>query len=392
MAIDTQNKPLVNVEQFEERAFPCLKVSQPIGDFYVASLNSELLCKITHFDVRRIMNSEREFESYLGIQRPVEPKRVKDLKNYVQTEDACFPTAIILSIPADCARFDEKTNTMLISNKIDVAEDESPIYFGNIAKVIDGQHRIEGLKDYKGPPFELNVSIFIEIDVSVEAQIFSTVNLEQTKVNKSIVYDLFALATHRSPQKTCHNIAVAMDKHSDSPFYQRIKRLGVSTEGRYNETITQATFAEALLKYISDDPKRDRNLYLKNSKPQILSRDKVEKIIFGNMFIDEKDLDITDVLWNYFAAVRDRWPQAWNYRGDGLMLNRTNGFKALMRFLPKAYLRITKPGGVPSKEDFLSVFNKINIADEQFNIENFKPGTSGESRLFRSLVNSGIAD
>lgn len=386
------DKPLVNLEEYQEIHFPCLKVTQPIGDFYIASIDSKLLCEITYFDVRRIMKEERDFEGYLGIQRPVEKKRVSDLQTYVTTEDACFPTAIILSIPGDCARYNPDNSSMTVSNKVDVSDDENPIYLRDVAKVIDGQHRIEGLRNYSGKPFSLNVSIFVDIDTATQAQIFATVNLEQTKVNKSLVYDLFALATHRSPQKTCHNIAVAMDKHVGSPFFERIKRLGVTTSNRYNETITQATFVESLLKYISEDPKRDRNLYLKNQKPKLLERDQLQKYIFANMFIEEKDLEITDVLWNYFSAVSERWPKAWNYQGTGLMLNKTNGFKALMRYLPKPYLRLTKPGGIPSKSEFLGVLQSINISDDDFTIDTFKPGTSGESRLVRSLISSEIVD
>lgn len=386
------NSPLANIEAYREIRFPCLKVSQPIGDFYIASIDSNLLCEITYFDVRRIMKEERDFEGYLGIQRPVEKKRVKDLQTYVQAEDACFPTAIILSIPGDCARYDEQSNSMVLSNKIDVADGESPIYLKDIAKVIDGQHRIEGLRDYKGESFQLNVSIFVDIDTATQAQIFATVNLEQTKVNKSLVYDLFALATHRSPQKTCHNIAVALDKHKESPFFERIKRLGVTTADRYNETITQATFVEALLRYVSKDPKYDRNLYLKNLRPELLDRDQLQQYIFANMFIEERDLEITDVLWNYFSAVSERWEKAWNYHGNGLMLNKTNGFRALMRYLPRIYLRLGKPGSVPSKQEFLSVLNNINISSDDFNIDNFKPGTSGESRLYRCLINNMIVE
>ncbi len=51
-----------------------------------------------------------------------------------------------------------------------------------------------------------------------QANIFSTVNLSQTKVNRSLAYDLFALAASRSPQKTCHDIAVALDRGKNSPL------------------------------------------------------------------------------------------------------------------------------------------------------------------------------
>ena len=390
--METSKQPLLDIEEYREESFPCLRVKQPIGDFFIASIDSKLLCEITYFDVRRIMNEERDFESHLGIQRPVEKKRVKDLQRYVTNEDACFPTAIILSISGECAKFDESTSKMIVSNKTNVPEGESPIYLRQVAKVIDGQHRIEGLREYQGKPFQLNVSIFVDIDVATEAQIFGTVNLEQTKVNKSLVYDLFALATHRSPQKTCHNIAVALDKNNESPFFERIKRLGVTTANRYNETITQATFVEALLKYVSTDPKRDRNLYLKNQRPALLDRDQLQQYIFANMFVDEKDLEITDVLWNYFSAVRSRWPKAWDYQGTGLMLNKTNGFKALMRYLPKVYLRLCSPGGVPSNEEFLRALEKISITDDEFTTDTFKPGTGGESRLYRSLINTSIVE
>lgn len=382
--------PLADMEEPQEFSFPCLKVTQPIGDFYVASIDSALLCEITYFDVRRIIREEREFESYLGIQRPVEKKRLVDLKKYVHNEDACFPTSVIIAIPGDCAKYDEDKNLMTVSNKVVVEGGEERIYKRAIAKVLDGQHRIEGLREYKKSRFLVNVSIFVDIDVATQAQIFSTVNLEQTKVNKSLVYDLFALATHRSPQKTSHNIAVALDKSEGSPFFQRIKRLGVTTKNRYNETITQATFVEALLPYISVDAKEDRNLYLKNQKPSILGADALKTVIFGNMFIDEKDLEITDVIWNYFSAVAERWPTAWGATGTGLVLNKTNGFRALMRFLRPTYLKLTAPGGVPAKEEFKKILQRIEIKDQEFSLENFKPGSGGESALVRAFANGKI--
>ena len=68
--------------------------------------------------------------------------------------------------------------------------------------MIDGQHRIAGLYKYEGEVgFDINVTIFVGTDIADQAQIFSTVNLEQTKVNRSLAYDLFALAHSRSPKK-----------------------------------------------------------------------------------------------------------------------------------------------------------------------------------------------
>ena len=35
----------------------------------------------------------------------------------------------------------------------------------NVAKIIDGEHRIDGLAGYNGPTFQLNVILFIDMDM-----------------------------------------------------------------------------------------------------------------------------------------------------------------------------------------------------------------------------------
>ena len=369
---------------------PALKVQQPIGEFFVGVLDSKRLCDITYFDVRRILH-EREFETYLGIQRPLSEKRVTEIQQYVQTVDACFPTAIVLSVSANCAKHDPENRILTLSAYEDPEDTAKSIAYREIAKVIDGQHRIEGLKDYSGPNFDVNVSIFIEIDVAEEAYIFSTVNLAQTKVNRSLAYDLFELARSRSPQKLCHNIAVALDQDAKSPFHHRIKRLGVATEGRFNETLTQATFVESLLDYISLNPVHDRDLYIRGKTPIKATAQESRRLIFRNMMIDKRDMEIADVLWAYFDAARSIWPRAWNSMGSGMMLNRTNGFRGLMRFLRPAYLHLVGPGEVPTKSQFEKVFQPIQMTDDEFNTDNFRPGTSGEVALYNALkAKSGI--
>jgi DGQHR domain-containing protein len=371
-------------EELTSFSFSVIKVKQPIGEFYVGMLDSRRLCGITQFDVRRILK-ERDFETYLGIQRPLNPKRVKEIEKYVSTVDACFPTAIILSVPAVCANYDAQRNLLTLSNYMDQEEPSRNVLYGQIAKVIDGQHRIEGLKSYNGNEFDVNVCLFVDIDVAEEGYIFSTVNLAQTKVNRSLAIDLYDLAKSPSPQKLCHHIAVALDQNAKSPFSRRIKRLGVATEGRFNETLTQATFVDALIVYISKDPVRDRDLYIRG-KPIVRSGAQESKILlFRNMMIDGRGMEIADVLWNYFDSVRSKWPAAWNATGTGSMLNRTNGFRALMRFLRPAYLYLANPGEVPSREQFDKIFERIQMNSEEFTTDKFKPGTSGEVALYHTL-------
>lgn len=373
-------------ENVKSVKFQCFAIKQPIGDLYVGVMPWRTLCDIASFDVRRIIREQREVETYIGIQRPLNPNRLEELRAYVNLKDATFPTGIILAVEAECATYDAAAKTMTLTNYMDAGAPEERIFYRDIARVIDGQHRIAGLEGYSGETFDLPVTMLVGMDIADQAYVFSTVNLAQTKVNPSLAYDLYSLAKARSPQKSCHNIAVALDQHEKSPFYHRIKRLGVATDGRFDETLTQAQFVRALLRYISADPVMDRDILLRGNTLSKVGPTELQKLIFRNMFIDEQELKIMDVVWNFFSAVKDRWPTAWGNVGRGNILNRTNGFRALMRFLRPCYLFVTRPGNVPTKPELLKVLQKANLHDTDFTVDRFKPGSSGEALLFNTLV------
>lgn len=365
---------------------PALRASQPIGDLYLANFPHRTLSRIAFFDVRRRIQELRDIERYLGIQRPLNAGRVADLHKYVNFVDATFPTSIIISIPDEYASFDEGRSRLIIRNYREGEDQEPSIPMRMLARVIDGQHRIAGLMGFEGDRFDVPVTVFVGSDIADQAYVFSTVNLEQTKVSKSLAYDLFELARSRSPQKTCHNIAIAMDRDPTGPMYERVKRLGLATDGRTFEPVTQATFVESIVKYISDDPRVDRDKIIRKEPLTRAEANEDRRLIFRNLFIDGKDIDIIKNVSGYLEAVRDRWPNSWGFRGTGQMLNRTNGFRALMRAMRYFYLRRGAPGDVVSREDFLAELNAVGIDDGQFSTEAFPPGSAGEARLYRTLV------
>jgi DGQHR domain-containing protein len=365
------------------RAF---KAQQPIGDLFFATVDFKLIQQMTYFDVRRRLQEERDVERYLGIQRPLNKTRVKDLMQYVNFIDATFPTSIILAVESDYVSYDEKRLELTISNT-KTGNEKPDIAFRNLFRVIDGQHRIAGLEGFAGENFDVLVSLFVGSDIADQAHVFATVNLEQTKVGKSLAMDLFELARTRSPIKTCHNIAVALDTTTESPFFHRIKRLGVATQGRVRpeagpgETLTQATFVNALIRYISDDPKLDRDRLLRGETLPFVVGEEEERLCFRNMFIREKDIQIGKIVEQYFLAVQERWPDAWDAGGKGYMLNQANGFRALMRVFGEAYIHLASPGQFVDAKRFLELFNRVDVEWNHFTIERYKPGSSGEARL-----------
>ena len=120
--------------------------------------------------------------------------------------------------------------------------------------------------------------------------------------------------------------------------------------------------------------------------------DDASRLIFRNMFIDKEDVRIAEIVLNYFTAVKNRWPEAWESTGTGQVLPRTNGFRGFMRFLRDAYLHYTTNEQVVTARQFQRLFDKVEIEDEEFNSDRFKPGTGGETAIYNLLCEgSGVA-
>jgi len=377
-------------------------VNQPIGTFFVASISARDLVRISYVDVRRLVKEEREIETYLGIQRPLNRTRVKEIRKYLMGRDATFPTAVILAIDERCAEFQpvkraDSGQLRLSGHVAKKGDEDEDIPFERIAAVIDGQHRIAAFMndeyEYEYPggerTFDVNVAIIVGADISEQANIFATVNLAQTKVNKSLVYDLTELAETRSPQKTCHNVAVALDTEPSSPFYARIKRLGVATPGRTYEPLTQAGFVESLLRFVSRDAVGDRQALLDGDELDVATANELEHVPFRNMFIEGRDLEIAEIIYNFFVAVRKKWPKSWDAPKESRnLLPRMNAFRALMRFLRQnVYPELVEGdyGRIPTAKQFQKYFDPIEVKDEDFRSQVFSPGSSGESTFLKML-------
>ena len=358
-------------------SFKCFKVHQPIGEFYIGLMDNKDLLKISYADIRRLETGSefREVEVYTGIQRPLVKKRVKEIGEYVNMVDATFPTGIILHVNENNAEYDEEKGLMTLP------------YKKNVAKILDGQHRIAGLENFtsENTRFELNVTIFVGMDSEDQAIVFATINKTQTKVNKSLVADLFAFSKYRSPQKTAHNIVRALNQKEGSPFKGKIKILGTAIDIE-KETITQATFTDQLIKYISKKPMKDRDVYKRGRKPKKYFGKELQIYPLRNLFIDEDDVKIAKIIWNYFEAVEAKWPLAWNRVEKERILNKSTGFIALMRFFKDIYISFGRIGEVIDSSQYLKIFENIELRDEDFTREKYIPGTSGQFKLYKDLI------
>ena len=370
-----------------------IQVIQPIGEFYIGVMDAADLVAISYSDVR---NMKREVEDYLGIQRELKKPREKEIKEYISTLDATFPNSIIVAIKGKYVAY-ENGQMVLTFDEFEKAR---------LAKVLDGQHRLAGFddsnlnfKDVGGEDkaFQLLVTIFVESDISTQAKVFAMVNQNQTKVNPSLVYDLESLSVSRSPDKTAHQIAVLLNKTEGSPFYRRIKRLGVKTidaDGHQvqGEMLAQAAFVSNLVKLISPKPREDRNLLLGKKKKFLSFSDKtfgyidhrsLKRCVFRECFIKEKDEVIALNVSNYFEAVKRCWPEEWESSNKKSVLNKTVGFIALIRYLRTAINLIREHlnldgFSIISVEQFIFILESTEVPSEFFYTVDAVSKSSGE--------------
>ena len=372
---------------------PVAKVAQPIGDFYVGRMDARRLLAISYTEIRRFIEGNQD--KIAGIQRERSEGRINQIKQYVNLDYATFPTSIIIAVEPECVEIEAVPGGIddiyfLELSPFGEPTDDDHIPLRKIAFIIDGQHRVAGLEGLEdGKEFDVNVSIFVGASDADKAEIFARVNQAQTKVNQSLVVDLASYFEERGPVKFAHEIVLAMNGDEDGPLFDKVKRLGKADPGKGQvQTLAQATVVKPIVEYISTNPEAERNrryrgIFRSRREPNAWRRH-----IFQPFYDTEDDSGVFLCLSNYFDAVKARWPEPWDNPDAraGLILNRTTGYAALMRFLRQVYLHYCKKGEILRGESCDEVFGDIDIADEELTRDTFVPGSSGISALYRRLM------
>jgi DGQHR domain-containing protein len=341
--------------------YPIIPFEQPIGNFILSVMPAEEIIRISYAHPRKY-DVDRQVSSG-GIQRHVSAERVIEIADYSESVDAAFPTPILLSIDSNYCKFAD--------NSIEIVE-------SSIADIVDGQHRVEGLKkSSRKSEFMIPVVFILDGTEEQKALIFATINGKQTKVPASIIYDLFAITTSRSPQKSAHEIARALNSIGDSAWYRRLKMLGKKTSGS-EESLSQGTFIKFLLPLISDKPNMDMD-YIKKGEPPIVR----ERCIFNEYWRQDQDSIILKILLNLFNSVRETWATEWD-NPNQFILTKTTGYTGIMRALPEVYKKGKEKNDL-SSTFFKALFNLVKIKLIQDGMEltstHFNPSSVGENKL-----------
>lgn len=345
-----------------------IQFEQPIGTFLLAAINAQEVIDISKADPRKFDNEK--LDTYAGPQREPSPKRIKDIAAYSETVDAAFPTPILLAIDSD--------NYVLAGDTLRVDGRE-------VADIVDGQHRVLGLKlSGRARDFTLPVVFILDATEEEKALIFAIINGKQTKVPASLIYDLFGVSETRSPQKTAHEIVRSLNGDKDSPWFRRIKMLGKKTEGSI-ESLSQGTFVKSLLPLISKEPILDMDLVKRGKEPNVYA-----DCVFNEYWRSDKDHIILKILLNMFNAIKETWREDWQ-KPEESILTKAIGFSGIMRAAPKI-IEYGKARKDLSREFFLDICHKtqekMQAQGLKFSHEEFSTA-AGEAKI-RDLFLSSL--
>ena len=371
-----------------------LSVNQPIGTFYVTSIPAGKLLPIVQILRRGITAEEQQH-----VQRELNLNRKGQIAKYLEREDATFPTSIIIAANSDTIHHDKRKNKLIIGTEVtEVTESQNenvkykPLLPGEyIGLVIDGQHRIEGLIDAGAMDinsslynFELPVVFMFDMSIEDMAEVFVVVNSTQRKVDSSLISDLFGLSTKRSPRKTCHTIAVALNSEDKGPFSQSLKMLGKKVLD--SEILTQGSFTKYILTLISRTPDEDEKRLNSGGLP--LADD--PRCPLRKFFLEEKDEVIGKILKNYFQAIQINFGEEWSENPKNYLLRKTVGFSALIKVLYELLPNMLNVEKNVSLEAFNTIFKnaKINLGNDPFGLSKYSSSEAEARRMANNILNA----
>ncbi len=185
---------------------PAQVAKQEKWTIYTFVMSSRQLDKIATIS-RRAENKDE------GYQRNLNRRRAAEISAYIEQQNGVLPNNIIIAFTGP-VKFSPNQGILNIPDEEDVAW------------IIDGQHRMYGLRLAK-KPYDVVVTAFLELSIEDQAKVFKKINSEQRGVPSSLLYDLLDLTKDGTfVQQRGHELATRLNEDSASPWFGMIDLLG----------------------------------------------------------------------------------------------------------------------------------------------------------------------
>jgi DNA sulfur modification protein DndB len=193
-------------------SLPFIKIQQHKSFFYLTELSAEDIVSISYV-ARRGVNEEEG-----AVQRLLNPARISSIRDFILA-GGVFSTSIVLNWIEDQDRLEPQGNKLILPRK------------PRSAQIIDGQHRVVGLGAAieKRPSLvnlQLPISLYSGLSTRECADIFLSINTEQKPVHRSLVFDLYKVASDYVVDPAAlraGDLATELNENTTSPYLGYIK-------------------------------------------------------------------------------------------------------------------------------------------------------------------------
>ncbi|MCX6591446.1 MAG: DGQHR domain-containing protein [Acidobacteria bacterium] len=252
--------------------YPFIKIQQKNNHFFLTKLKASHLTKIAYASVRGDSQEEG------AVQRILSPRRIAGVRDFV-LEGGDYPNCIVLNWVG-------RNKLKPASGKLSVSEE------ARSAQIIDGQHRVAGLmeaikSDKSISSIEIPVALYEGLNTQQCADIFLSINTEQKPVPRTLVFDLYGVASEHLIDQTAlraKDVATSLNEAEDSPYQGMIKFPG---SPRMRGGIALSTVVTAL-------------------KPLVDTKGPLDQA--GIKELERQ----TSVLINFFGALKDKYGDEWD--------------------------------------------------------------------------------
>jgi len=376
---------------------PALRVSQPLGDFYVITISAKDLLDISYAEPLRYIDTKGNVQ---GNQRTQDEKRLRSIATYIESVEMAFPNSIILA--ANYTKYgtiskDETERWRIIEDKkCNVYKIVIPKKIA-LAAIIDGQHRLKAFSFVKDEALvkslQLVCSVYFDLPNSYQAFLFATINSNQKKVDRSLALEQFGYNVDDEPEKawTPEKFAVFLSRklniESGSPFYKHIKVAPLNIDKLFPEgtssgwVVSTATIVDGIGGLISSNVKRDRILMQHAGRFSGRSRSMIKEVKdvspLRDSFINSQDKTVYDTIVSYFNSFKALF---WNKAGDRSYIIKTVGVQASFDILKMILNQSEVP---PDQIDFTAILKPAAHID--FSDKFFQASGIGRSRIKNSI-------
>lgn len=269
-------------------SYPFIAVQQKEHSFKLVSVPAGLLTRISYAAVRRKDQEEG------AVQRVLNTSRIAGIKDFA-LRMGDFPASIVLNWIG---------GAMTVNNGLVEIPD-----LPKSAQIIDGQHRVAGLKaaiedDPSLEDYQIPVAIYEDLDTAHSARIFISINTEQRPAPKSLVFDLYGVTASdlMDPAAIRANDIIAYLRSAGQPYESWIK---LPNAERQRGGVALSTAVNAI-------------------KPLVDAKGQLEQV-------GATELEIQKVIFsNFFSAIKEKYGRQWDNRSNAFIY--ASGFIGAIEF------------------------------------------------------------